>query len=168
MRGRVSLNAPKWGNGDRSAALAVAGAEDLAHGVEIFADAMTIDTELRVVNRSGQATRVASPRLYSYYMALRPTDTGTLAAGILDGRAGTQDLWLIDLARDRTDALRSTRGFTANPVWSADGARLAVNSGSASDDLSVLLDLERREVFLLPIATENTCWAPVARPFADR
>jgi Tol biopolymer transport system component len=91
----------------------------------VFADAMTIDTELRVVNRSGQATRVASPRLYSYYMALRPTDTGTLAAGILDGRAGTQDLWLIDLARDRTDALRSTRGFTANPVWSADGKRLA-------------------------------------------
>ena len=58
-------------------------------------------------------------------MALSPVDSRTLAAAILDPRAGTQDLWLMDLAKDSIAPLTTTRGFTGNPVWSADGRRLA-------------------------------------------
>ena len=50
---------------------------------------------------------------------------GPLAAAILDQRAGTQDLSLMDLSKDRTEPLTPTRGFTGNPVWSTDGKRLA-------------------------------------------
>ena len=49
-------------------------------------------------------------------------------------RAGTQDLSLIDLSRDRTDPLTTTRGYTGNPVWSADGKRLAYTYRPAGPD----------------------------------
>ena len=31
----------------------------------------------------------------------------------------------MDLSKDRTEPLTTTRGYTGNPVWSADGKRLA-------------------------------------------
>ena len=44
---------------------------------------------------------------------------------ILDPRAGTSDLSLMDLTKDTTVPLTTTHGFTAYPVWSVDGKRLA-------------------------------------------
>jgi Tol biopolymer transport system component len=67
---------------------------------------------------------VAAARLFSSFMALSPMG-GPLAAAILDQRAGTQDLSLMDLSKDRSEPLTPTRGFTGNPVWSTDGKRLA-------------------------------------------
>jgi len=95
----------------------------------VFPDSQTFTTELRMVDRSGTGSRVATPRLFSYRMALSPTGSRTLATAILDPRAGTQDLWLMDLANDRADPLTTTRGFAGNPVWSADGKRLAYTYG---------------------------------------
>ena len=91
----------------------------------VFPDSNTLNAELRLVDRSGTGSRVATARLFSYFMALSPMDSRTLAAAILDPRAGTQDLSLMDLSKDRTEPLTTTRGFTGNPVWSADGKRLA-------------------------------------------
>ena len=74
---------------------------------------------------AARAAAWAAARLFSYLMALNPVDSRTLAAAILDPRAGTQDLWLMDLTKDSIAPLTTTRGFAGNPVWSADGRRLA-------------------------------------------
>jgi dipeptidyl aminopeptidase/acylaminoacyl peptidase len=82
-------------------------------------------TEVDLVERGGIATRVATARLFSFNMALSPIDSHLLAAAIVDPRAGTDDLWLLDLTKDTTVPLTRTRGFAGNPVWSPDGRRLA-------------------------------------------
>ena len=91
----------------------------------VFPESNALKTELRLVDRSGTGSRVATARLFSYFMALSPTDSRTLATSIQDLRAGTQDLSLMDLSKDRMEPMTTTRGFTAIPVWSADGKRLA-------------------------------------------
>ncbi|MEO5568298.1 MAG: protein kinase, partial [Gemmatimonadaceae bacterium] len=90
----------------------------------VIPDSNTLNAELRLVDRRGTGSRVATPRLFSSFMALSPIGS-PLAAAILDQRAGTQDLALMDLSKDRSEPLTPTRGFTGNPVWSADGKRLA-------------------------------------------
>jgi Tol biopolymer transport system component len=91
----------------------------------INADSSAFNPELHLVDRSGTGGRVGQARPFSYFMALSPLDGRTLAAAILDPRAGTQDLWLLDLTKDSIAPLTTTRGFTGLPVWSADGRRLA-------------------------------------------
>ena len=91
----------------------------------VFPDANTFNSELRLVERSGTVSRVATARFFSSFMALSPLGGGPLAAAVLDQRASTQDLLLMDLAKDRAEPLTPTRGFTGSPVWSADGKRLA-------------------------------------------
>ena len=72
-------------------------------------------------------------------MSFSPADSRTLITAILDPRAGTQDLWLIDLTKDSIAPLTTTRGFAGNPVWSADGRRLAyaVQPAGQRDDVYV-------------------------------
>ena len=91
----------------------------------IFPDSNTFNAELRLVDRNGIVSRAGSARLYSSFMAFSPIGNRTLATAILDQRAATQDLSVMDLSTDRTDPLTTTRGYTGNPVWSADGKRLA-------------------------------------------
>ncbi len=91
----------------------------------VFPDSNTFNAELRLVDRNGIVNRAGSARLYTSFMALSPIGSRTLATAILDQRAATQDLSLMDLSSDRTDPLTTTRGYTSNPVWSADGKRLA-------------------------------------------
>jgi Tol biopolymer transport system component len=91
----------------------------------VFPDSTTFNAELRLIERSGAVSRVATARFFSSFMALSPKAGGPLAAAILDVRAGTQDLSLMDLSNGRSEPLTPTRGFTGNPVWSADGKRLA-------------------------------------------
>ncbi len=85
----------------------------------------SFNAELHLVDRSGLGSRVSTAREFSYYMALNPVDGHRLAASIADPRSGTQDLRLMDLQSDGLEPLTPTRGFTGNPVWSADGTRLA-------------------------------------------
>jgi Tol biopolymer transport system component len=103
------------------------------------ADPAAFTSELHFFDRNGTASRVGSARLFSYLMALNPMDGRTLAAAILDPRAGTQDLWQLDLAKDSMVPLTTTRGFTGLPAWSADGRRLAFASQPAGhlDDVHI-------------------------------
>ena len=91
----------------------------------VFPDSNALNAELRLVDRSGTGSRVATARLFSYVMALSPIDSRMLATSIQDLRAGTQDLSLVDISNDRTEPMTTTRGFSGLPVWSADGKRLA-------------------------------------------
>ena len=93
--------------------------------VPINADMNASNAELRLVDRRGTGNRVGAARLFSSLMALNPIDSRILAASILDPRAGTQDLGLMDLTKDSMAPLTATRGFAGYPVWSADGRRLA-------------------------------------------
>lgn len=83
------------------------------------------ETELHLVDRGGRGSRVSSARLFSFAMGLSPVDSRVAAAAILDPRAGTSDLWLVDLTKDTAVPLTTTRGFAGYPVWSADGKRMA-------------------------------------------
>ena len=56
----------------------------------VFPDSNALKTELRLVDRSGTGSRVAAARLFSYFMALSPTDSRTLATSIQDPRTGTR------------------------------------------------------------------------------
>ena len=91
----------------------------------VFPDSNLFNAELRLVDRSGTSSRVATARLFSSFMTLSPMGSRTLAIAILDPRAGTQDLSLMDLSTDRSEPVTPTRGYTGNPIWSADGKRLA-------------------------------------------
>jgi len=91
----------------------------------VFPDSNAFNAELHQVDRSGTNSRVGMARPFSLQMALNPVDGRLLAASMLDPRAGTQDLWLIDLTKDSLAPLTTTRGFAGNPVWSTDGKRLA-------------------------------------------
>jgi Tol biopolymer transport system component len=82
-------------------------------------------TELRLVDRAGDGSRVSSARLFSFAMELNPVDSRVAAAAVLEPRAGTSDLWLVDLTKDTAKPLTTTRGFAAYPVWSPDGKRMA-------------------------------------------
>jgi Tol biopolymer transport system component len=93
--------------------------------VPINVDMSSSHAELQLVDRSGTRTRVGAARLFSPFIALNPVNPRLLAAAILDPRAGTQDLVLMDLTSDSTSPLTTTQGFAGNPVWSADGRRLA-------------------------------------------
>jgi eukaryotic-like serine/threonine-protein kinase len=93
--------------------------------VLVFPDSNPFNAELHQADRSGARNRVGAARLFSQYMSFSPADSRSLITTILDPRAGTQDLWLIDLTRDSLAPLTTTRGFAGNPVWSADGRRLA-------------------------------------------
>jgi serine/threonine protein kinase/Tol biopolymer transport system component len=94
--------------------------------VDVLKD--TPSVELHLVDRQGTGSRVRTARPFAYFMALNPVDSRTLAAAILDPRAGTQDLTLMDLSKDTITPLTATRGFAGYPVWSADGKRLAYAS----------------------------------------
>ena len=91
----------------------------------VFPDSNAVNVELRLVDRSGTGSRVATARLFSYVMALSPIDSRMLATSIQDLRAGTHHLSLVDLSKDRTEPMTTTRGYSGLPVWSADGKRLA-------------------------------------------
>ncbi len=102
----------------------------------IFPDSNTFNAELHLIDRNGIVSRAGRARLYSSFMAFGPIGNRTLATAILDQRAATLDLAVMDLSTDRTDPLTTTRGYTSNPVWSADGKRLAYTyqpSGQVDD-----------------------------------
>jgi Tol biopolymer transport system component len=85
----------------------------------------TAPTELHLVDRAGSGSRVCSARLYSFAMELNPVDSRVAAAAVLEPQGGTSDLWLVDLARDTSVPLTTTRGFASYPLWSPDGKRIA-------------------------------------------
>jgi serine/threonine protein kinase/Tol biopolymer transport system component len=128
----------------------------------------TLQAELHLVDRDGRDRREGVARLFSSYMALSPVDSRTLAAGIIDPRAGTQDLWLMDLTRDNAAPLTTTRGFAGNPVWSADGRRLAyAYEPPAQYDHLYIKDISTGTIQRV-IATSTTLEHPVAWSHDDK
>jgi Tol biopolymer transport system component len=81
------------------------------------------NAELRLVDRAGTGNLVGAAQSFAFYMALSP-DGRLVAAEIDDPRAGTSDLWLVDLKSGNQTPLTATHGWTGVPVWSADGTRL--------------------------------------------
>ncbi len=104
-----------------------------------FPDSNAFSAELHLADRSGARSRVGAARLFYGSMPFRPTDHSTVITQIIDPRAGTQDLWLLDLTKDSVVPQTATRGFAGNPIWSADGRRLAyaVQPAGQRDDVYV-------------------------------
>src|SRR5262249_31515853 len=118
------------------------------------------DTELRLVNRATHADNPIGVRhAFNDYMALNPKDANLLAVPVMDERAGTQDLALMDLQTAKVTPLTETKGFTANPVWSVDGSQLAYTYQPPNqlDDIYVWdrRTGTRRGVILTPTVLEH-------------
>ena len=80
--------------------------------------------ELAWVDRTGRRLRTeGDPATYTD-LALSP-DGESLAYGAVDPKAGTQDLWVRDLARGVTSRLTFTDENEIMPVWSPDGRHIA-------------------------------------------
>jgi Tol biopolymer transport system component len=82
------------------------------------------ESELRLLGRDGSLSRVVGDRHEYRSLALAP-DGARAAVSIIDARAGSCDLWLIDIQTGRVSPITTTRGFADAPVWSPDGTRLA-------------------------------------------
>lgn len=82
-------------------------------------------SELVLVDRNGrELATVGAPRQYEE-PRLSP-DGKKVAVGIVDPRAGTLDIWTLDLTRNLETRITKTRQNTEyGPVWSPDGAYLA-------------------------------------------
>jgi serine/threonine protein kinase len=84
----------------------------------------TQDISLQWVDREGKTLGpIAQPAVYDS-PALSP-DGKRLATGIEDKTTGTQDIWIIDLARGVPSRLTFGAGDERGPVWSPDGRQIA-------------------------------------------
>jgi hypothetical protein len=67
--------------------------------------------------------------------------------------------------RDPPPDGRPNPTYWERPVWSADGRRIVVGIGGRNDYPTVLVDLEAREVLVLPTYVKDALWCAVPRPF---
>jgi Tol biopolymer transport system component/DNA-binding winged helix-turn-helix (wHTH) protein len=97
-------------------------------GVLVLAYRTRTDNELVWVDRSGgRLERVGSPGPYTN--PALTSDGLRLAVGRLDARAGTEDIWVFDMARGGiATRLTFDPAEDTQPVWSPDGSRLLFNS----------------------------------------
>ena len=75
------------------------------------------------LDRSGNALGSAAPEGDYADFRLTP-DEKRLAASLVDPKAGTVDVWLVDLARGSTSRFAFGGPLNASAVWSPDSARL--------------------------------------------
>ena len=79
------------------------------------------------VDRAGKALgAIGQPGLYRN-PELSP-DGARVAVNALDAQGGTQDLWLVELARGVTSRFTFDPGNDIYPVWSPDGSRIVFGS----------------------------------------
>jgi serine/threonine protein kinase len=83
----------------------------------------TVDTELAWFDRSGRRLEKIAPRGHYSNPALSP-DQKRVAVARLDPETGTQDIWLIELARSVVSRFTVSASYSDMPVWSEDGSRV--------------------------------------------
>jgi Tol biopolymer transport system component len=97
-------------------------------------------SELVWFNRKGERLgTLAQPARYVDFR-LSP-DGNRLAVAVVDPRAGTSDLWLVDINRETSSRLTFARQTDATPVWAATGDRIVFRSNRGGG---------RHELFLRP------------------
>ncbi len=83
--------------------------------------------QILLVDRAGKLLETVTPP--ANYSELAPSPDGTrLAFSLVDDRAGSSDIWVLDLRRGTTSRLTFDPGDDAWPVWSPDSQELAFAS----------------------------------------
>ena len=80
-------------------------------------------SELRLVDRTGKVMNTTAGGRYGVCTAA--PDGRRVAVQVIDPRAGTSDLWFVDMQTGSRSPLTMARGYAGGPVWSPDGTRLA-------------------------------------------
>jgi Tol biopolymer transport system component len=85
------------------------------------------NSQLVWFDRDGRSLGVAAPPAEYRDVAISP-DGGSIAYSLVDAQKGKEDLWVRQLARGTSSRLTFDDGDEINPVWSADGQRIAYTS----------------------------------------
>ena len=75
------------------------------------------------MDRTGKVIHTSAPERHG--ICVVEPNGPRVAAQVVDPRAGTSDLWLVDMQTGTRIPLTRTGGYAGAPVWSADGTRLA-------------------------------------------
>jgi hypothetical protein len=101
------------------------------NGTIAYAGALLLNGRLTWSDRSGKPLGSAGPDGDYVDFRLSP-DERSVAASLVEPKAGTVDIWMIDLARGNTSRFTSGGWPIASPAWSPDGATgLPAQSGNS-------------------------------------
>ncbi|MBI5835787.1 MAG: protein kinase [Candidatus Eisenbacteria bacterium] len=126
-------------------------------------NASTERSELAWFDRGGRELEKAAPPDAYRDISLSPDET-RVAYGLQDGRQNTEDIWVRDLKRGVSTRLTFDTGNELQPLWSADGNRVAYTafSGGPLQLRAKLASGAGQEEALTapyPDATGSTSWS---------
>jgi len=94
-------------------------------------DAIPTERVLVLVDRTGKETELAVPPA-DYNLPRVSPDGKTLAVAIGSGASAEDDIWLIDLATQRSQRLTFNQGH-GHPMWSRDGKWITYTKGRSGE-----------------------------------
>jgi Tol biopolymer transport system component/predicted Ser/Thr protein kinase len=127
------------------------------NGTIAYAATLLVNGRLTWFDRSGKPLGSAGPEGDYVDFRLSP-DEKSVAASLVDPKAGSVDIWITDLARGSTSRFSSGGILTASVAWSSDGSRLIYRftpngggnqffrrsaGGGGADELLLSLEAER-------------------------
>jgi Tol biopolymer transport system component/predicted Ser/Thr protein kinase len=140
-------------------------------GTIAYAGTLLVNGRLTWFDRGGKPLDSAGPE--GDYVDFRLSrDERSVAAALVDPKAGTVDIWITDLVRGNTSRFSSGGLPIANPAWSRDGTRLIYRrnrsggnefvrrsaGGGGTEELLLSLETERAQMRGANIVP--TDWSP--------
>jgi Tol biopolymer transport system component/tRNA A-37 threonylcarbamoyl transferase component Bud32 len=144
-------------------------------GIIAYAGTIAQNGRLTWFGRSGNALGLAGPEGDYTDFRLSPNEK-SLAASLVDPKAGTVDVWMTDLVRGSNTRVTHEGQLGASAIWSPDGAHLALrairngvivfyqkSAGGGGDEQAVLSAETQRAVQIQSNNLINTDWSPDGR-----
>ena len=100
-------------------------------GVLAYTGALSIQSELRWVDRSGRTGELVSPEGDYVDFRLSP-DQSRVAYARVDPQMQAPDVWILDLTRVTSTRITSERLVDAGPIWSPNGEQIVFRSNRSS------------------------------------
>ena len=100
-------------------------------GVLAYTRGLSIESELRWVDRSGRTGELVAPKGDYVDFRLSP-DQSRVAYARVDPQMQAPDVWILDLTRGTSTRITSERLVDAGPIWSPNGEQIVFRSNRSS------------------------------------